>query len=64
MRKKRKGRDSVRERERKMLQRPRERESGCVRISLSESKRIMGSRGGTTRVKEEKKESFYFLFLV
>ena len=45
------------------MQRPKERESGCVRISLSESKRIMGSRGGTTRVKEEKKESFYF-FLV
>ena len=45
------------------MQRPKEGESGCVRISLSESKRIMGSRGGTTRVKEEKKESFYF-FLV
>lgn len=63
MRKKRKEKgETLRERERKM-QRPKEGESGCVRISLSESKRIMGSRGGTTRVKEEKKESFYF-FLV
>lgn len=42
---------------------PKERESGCVRISLLESKRIMGGREGTTRVKEEKKESFHY-FLV